>query len=71
MYHHDDGSSERAVGVCWEYGYSAALQTGMKYACEFGYEYALQFDADGRHLPEYICSVASMKTGYGIVIGSR
>jgi glycosyltransferase involved in cell wall biosynthesis len=79
----NDGSSDRTVELCREYGYncislpinlgvSAALQTGMKYACEYGYDFALQFDADGQHLPEYIpVLLATMKKGYDIVIGSR
>ena len=30
--------------------YAMAVQTGIKYACENGYDYVIQFDADGQHI---------------------
>ena len=37
-----------------------------------GYDYAIQFDADGQHRPEYIAPILNkMEEGYDIVIGSR
>ena len=37
-----------------------------------GYNYAVQFDGDGQHRPEYIKSMKEkMDEGYDIVIGSR
>ena len=48
------------------------FKTGLKYAYQKGYDYALQFDADGQHLPEYIDKmVMKIQEGYDIVIGSR
>ena len=44
----------------------------MKYAYEKGYQYAIQFDGDGQHRPEYIQKMREkMDEGYDIVIGSR
>lgn len=35
-------------------GLSCAFQAGMKYALRNGYDAAVQFDADGQHVPTYI-----------------
>ena len=44
----------------------------MKYAYLKGYSYAIQFDGDGQHRPEYIKPMRDkMDEGYDIVIGSR
>jgi glycosyltransferase involved in cell wall biosynthesis len=79
----NDGSSDKTLDVCRENGYNiidlpinlginAAMQTGMQYAYEKGYDYALQFDADGQHLPEYIpLLLKTIKKGYDVVIASR
>lgn len=61
----NDGSKDRTKEICRKnqypvihhsvnQGLTKAIQTGMKYALENGYDAALQFDADGQHLPEYI-----------------
>ena len=53
-------------------GLAGAFQTGLRYAYEHGYDYAIQFDADGQHKTEYIKSmVEEITKGYDIVIGSR
>lgn len=54
-------------------GLAGAFQAGMQYACTKGYSYAMQFDADGQHLPEYIAPMLAQmkKTGSDILIGSR
>ena len=31
-------------------GYAWSIQTGLKYATAKGYDYAIQFDADGQHI---------------------
>ena len=44
----------------------------VKYAYRMNYDYVIQFDADGQHLPEYIAPmIEEMEKGYDIVIGSR
>ena len=79
----NDGSRDHTVDICKEEGYrylnlpvnlglAGAFQTGMKYAYQRGYDYAIQFDADGQHRPEYIAPILNkMEEGYDIVIGSR
>lgn len=79
----NDGSKDRTAQICREKGFhlldlpvnlglAGAFQTGMKYAYEKGYSYAIQFDADGQHLPEYLGDMLDrIRQGYDIVIGSR
>ena len=79
----NDGSKDRTAEICKEKGYellnlpvnlglAGAFQTGLKYAYEKGYSYAIQFDADGQHRPEFIEKMLKeMKKGHDIVIGSR
>ena len=79
----NDGSKDRTAEICKEKGYellnlpvnlglAGAFQTGLKYAYEKGYSYAIQFDADGQHRPEFIEKMLKeMKKGHDIVIASR
>lgn len=80
----NDGSTDRTREICRERRYHAlnlpenqgltkVIQIGMRYALKKGYDAALQFDADGQHLSEYIDDmVACMeKKNCDIVIGSR
>ncbi len=79
----NDGSTDNTAKICQEKGYhllnlpvnlglAGCFQAGMKYACEKGYSYAIQFDGDGQHRPEYIEKMREkMDEGYDIVIGSR
>lgn len=79
----NDGSKDRTSEICHEKNYNiidlpvnlglaGAFQTGMKYAYKRGYKYAIQFDADGQHRPEFIEPIYNeIKKGYDIVIGSR
>ena len=78
----NDGSKDSTVQVCRENGYpflnlstnlglAGAFQAGMKYAYRHGYDCAIQFDADGQHLPEYIDSLIEAVKENDIVIGSR
>lgn len=79
----NDGSADQTAAICRRRGYelidlpvnlglAGAFQTGLKYAWRKGYDYALQFDGDGQHRPEYIASMLEkIQEGYDIVIGSR
>ena len=80
----NDGSTDGTMELCEENNYNIinhtvnkglaeAVRTGMKYALEKGYDAALQFDADGQHLPEYIDGMLEVmeKTDCDIVIASR
>lgn len=53
--------------------YAMAVQTGIKYANENGYDYVIQFDADGQHIAKEAEKLYkhSKKTNCDIVIGSR
>ena len=79
----NDGSRDHTAQICRKRGYhlldlplnlglAGGFQTGMKYAYEKGYLYAVQFDGDGQHRPEYLqAMLEKMKEGYDIIIGSR
>lgn len=79
----NDGSSDQTLDICRKKGYeiinlpinlglAGAFQTGLKYAYLKGYDYAMQLDADGQHLPQYIePMIKKVEEGYDIVIGSR
>lgn len=78
----NDGSKDDTVQVCRDnhypfldlptnLGLAGALQAGMKYAYRHNYDCAIQFDADGQHLPEYVVSLVEAIKVNDIVIGSR
>ena len=80
----NDGSSDDTRKVCKKNGYnildlpinlglSGAVQSGMKYANFYGYEYVVQIDGDGQHMPEYIEDMLHVmeEKKCDIVIGSR
>lgn len=53
--------------------YAMAVQTGIKYAYENGYDYVIQFDADGQHVAKEAekLYIHAKKNDCDIVIGSR
>lgn len=79
----NDGSTDHTAKICRDHGWkiidlpmnlglAGAFQTGLKYAHRKGYGYAIQFDGDGQHRPEFIEPMKEkMDEGYDIVIGSR
>lgn len=78
----NDGSKDGTVAVCRANGYpfldlatnlglAGAFQAGMKYAYRHDYDCAIQFDADGQHLPEYISLLENAIETNDIAIGSR
>lgn len=79
----NDGSKDNTSIICHQnnfnivdlpvnLGLAGAFQTGLRYAYENRYKKAVQFDADGQHLAEYI-QVLEEKAdeGFELVIGSR
>ena len=53
-------------------GLTLCFHNGMKYAADMGYKYAVQFDGDGQHRPEYIEAMKlKADEGYDLVMGSR
>lgn len=78
----NDGSKDSTVQVCREncypfldlstnLGLAGAFQAGMKYAYRHNYDCAIQFDADGQHLPEYIEPLVEAIKENDVAIGSR
>lgn len=78
----NDGSRDKTIEICRRKGYryidlpinvglTDGVQTGMMYAYEHGYEYALQFDGDGQHDPAYIASMIEAMENCDVCIGSR
>ena len=80
----NDGSADDTAKICRDHGYhlldlpanlglTGAVQTGMRYAYENGYDAAIQIDGDGQHDPHYIRKMAEHmeETGADLVIGSR
>ena len=79
-----DGSTDGTDRICDERGYNTihlpvnlgltgCFRTGMKYASMKGYAYAVQFDGDGQHRPEYIRALyeKAREGDYDLVLGSR
>lgn len=78
----DDCSKDNTYQICKRngfnvihlpvnYGLTSAVQIGMKYAYENGYDGAIQFDGDGQHMAKYIDLMAKELKENDIVIGSR
>ncbi|MBO5450554.1 MAG: glycosyltransferase family 2 protein [Lachnospiraceae bacterium] len=80
----NDGSKDDTAKICREKGFhlidlpinlglSGAVQAGMRYAWQNGYDAAIQIDGDGQHRPEFIGKLAEEldKDNAQIVIGSR
>ncbi|MDL2324930.1 glycosyltransferase family 2 protein [Ruminococcaceae bacterium OttesenSCG-928-A16] len=79
----NDGSKDSTAVLCAQNGYNVinlpinlglagAFQAGIRYAQNHGYDAAIQFDADGQHLPQYIKPlVQKLAEGNDIAIGSR
>lgn len=80
----NDGSTDHTLQICQEKGYNVldlpvnlglagGFQAGMRYAVRNGYSYAVQFDADGQHLAEYIGQMheRAERNQDDIVIASR
>lgn len=80
----DDGSMDgtrelirengwRAISLHVNMGLSCAVETGMRYALEHEYDYAMQFDADGQHIARYVPQMLSEARArdLDVLIGSR
>lgn len=80
----NDCSTDETLDICRKYnlnhvnlsvnlGIGGAVQTGYIYACQYGYDSAVQFDGDGQHDAAYLGMMAKEleRTGSDMVIGSR
>lgn len=80
----NDGSQDRTAAVSAEadalvvnhpfnLGVGTALQTGYKYAIQYGYQCVIQLDGDGQHDPSFLpqFQLALSRLQADLVIGSR
>lgn len=80
----NDCSTDETLDICRKYhlnhvnlsvnlGIGGAVQTGYIYACQYGYDVAVQFDGDGQHDGSYLEMMAEklLETGSDMIIGSR
>lgn len=67
----------RLIELPCNLGVGGAVQTGLQYAAQHGYAYAMQVDGDGQHPPEEIPQLlekmdeAGGAGGWDMVLGSR
>jgi len=75
-----DGTSERArlagamvLDMPFNIGYGGAIQTGFRFATEFGYEFVVTIDGDEQHSPYSVKDLieAMQREKADVVIGSR
>ena len=61
------------VSLPINFGLTSAIQVGMKYAKENGYDIAIQFDGDGQHDVSYVKTIVDpiLNGTADMVIGSR
>jgi glycosyltransferase involved in cell wall biosynthesis len=79
----DDGSTDgtyraardagaNVLSLPFNLGVGGALRTGFRYACDHGYERAIQIDADGQHEPAAVRQLlACLDDDVDMVIGNR
>lgn len=80
----NDGSRDNTRNICLQHsfnmldlpanvGLTGGFQAGVKYALRHGYDAAIQFDADGQHMPQYIQLMEQEmeQSKSDIVVGSR
>lgn len=63
----------KVVDLPCNLGIGGAVQTGFKYAAANGYQYMVQIDGDGQHIPKEVNKLAATMSASGcdMVIGSR
>ena len=75
-----DGTSEKSrasgatvLGLPFNLGIGGAMQLGYQYACQRGYDIAIQVDADGQHDPKEIAKLlgALEEKKMDVAMGSR
>lgn len=80
----NDGSRDHTARICREHGFelidlpvnlglTGAVQAGMRYAYQMGYDAAIQIDGDGQHNPAYIPEMERIMEAErcDVVVGSR
>lgn len=66
-------SKSACIRLVQNLGIGGAVQTGLKYACQMGFDLAIQLDGDGQHPPAEIPLLlrAYSETGAHLMVGSR
>ncbi len=66
-------TNAKVIDLPCNLGIGGAIQTGFKYAMNGGYEYAVQIDGDGQHVPGEVRKLFAMmeQNRCDMVIGSR
>ena len=66
-------SGEKVITLPYNLGIGAAVQTGFIYAKRNDYDFVIQVDADGQHIPDEIHKIISpvKNEEFDVVIGSR
>jgi glycosyltransferase involved in cell wall biosynthesis len=61
------------LDIPFNIGYGGAVQTGFRFATEFGYEFAVTLDGDAQHDPASVKNLreAMEREGADVIIGSR
>jgi glycosyltransferase involved in cell wall biosynthesis len=78
----DDGSTDdtaaraaaagaRVARLPFNLGVGGAMRTGYCYARDYGYDVAIQVDADGQHDPRYVPKLVDALDEFDLVIGAR
>lgn len=79
----DDGSTDETSALAaaagamvatlpYNLGVGGAMRTGFRFAKQYGYDVAIQVDADGQHDPRFVPKlVDALDGGADLVIGSR
>lgn len=78
----DDGSTDRTASrareagarvaqLPYNLGVGGAMRTGYRYAWRYGYDAAVQIDADGQHDPRFLPSMLAQLDHTDVVIGAR
>jgi glycosyltransferase involved in cell wall biosynthesis len=61
-----------AIELPFNLGIGGAMRTGFKYAADYGYDEAVQLDADGQHDPRTVRRLLdALDAGADLVVGSR
>ena len=68
-----ENNNVKCINNIFNMRYAMAVQTGIKYASSYSYDYVIQFDADGQHIASEAIKLykEAKKDNCDIVIGSR
>jgi len=61
------------LDIAFNIGYGLAIQTGFRFATDYGYDFVITIDGDGQHDPSFAKNLieAMHREGPDVVVGSR